>query len=35
MKEEVDVEALKQVNEILDKHGVEYWLDAGGVVRCD
>ena len=36
MDEKVAVEALRQVKEILDKHGVEYWLDCGtllGAVR--
>ncbi|RLF45878.1 MAG: hypothetical protein DRN09_01115, partial [Thermoplasmata archaeon] len=36
MDEKVAVEALRQVKEILDKYGVEYWLDSGtllGAVR--
>jgi len=36
MDEKVAVEALRQVKEVLDKYGVEYWLDSGtllGAVR--
>jgi lipopolysaccharide cholinephosphotransferase len=36
MNEKVAIEALKQVKEVFDKHGIEYWLDYGtllGAVR--
>jgi len=36
MDEKVAVEALRQVKEIFDKHGIEYWLDTGtllGAIR--
>ncbi|MFB0562330.1 MAG: LicD family protein [Candidatus Lokiarchaeia archaeon] len=36
MDEKVAIEALREVKEILDKHGIEYWLDYGtllGAVR--
>ena len=36
MDEKAAVEALREVKEILDKHGIEYWLDCGtllGAIR--
>jgi phosphorylcholine metabolism protein LicD len=36
MDEKVAIEALRQVKEVLDKPGIEYWLDTGtllGAVR--
>lgn len=36
MDEKVAIEALKQIKEVLDKQGIEYWLDMGtllGAVR--
>ena len=36
MDEKVAIRALKQIKEVFDKHGIEYWLDLGtllGAVR--
>lgn len=36
MKEDIAIEALKQVKEVFDEHDIEYWLDTGillGAVR--
>lgn len=36
MNEKVAIESLRQVKQVLDKHGIEYWLDTGtllGAVR--
>ena len=36
MKEAIAIEALREVKEVFDKHGIEFWLDCGtllGAVR--
>lgn len=36
MKEDIAIEALREVKEVFDKHGIEFWLDCGtllGAVR--
>ena len=34
MKEELAIKVLKQVKEVFDKHGIDYWLDQGTLLSA-